>query len=164
MNRPRELVGPAIVIPVVTELLRAGLSDRAIARELHVDAKTTVRRTRTALGIPAARPGKRAAGSVEDLFWFRVQPTHDGHLTWTGHRNRNRLPTVRHGGRNHSAYRIAFRIEHGREPEGHVTPACERDGCVAPACMQDRRIREHATVKQPPQAAGPIAATSKQVL
>jgi len=144
LNTPRELASTAILVPVVTELLRAGLSDRAIARELHVDAKTTVRRTRIALGIPAARPGKRAAGSVEDLFWFRVRPTEGGHLIWTGHRNRDRLPTVRHAGKNYSAYRVAFRIEYGREPEGHVTPACDRASCVAPACMQDRRIREHA--------------------
>lgn len=141
MTSPRQLVGADAI---VTELLRAGLSDRAIARELRVDAKTTVRRARIALGVPTARPGKRAAVSVEDAFWLRVQPTEDGHLNWTGHRNRDRLPTVRHSGRNHSAYRVAFRIEHGHEPEGHVTPACGRPGCVAPACMQDRHLREYA--------------------
>ncbi|UDM00040.1 hypothetical protein [Streptomyces longhuiensis] len=126
----------------VAELLRAGLSDKAIASELGVDAKKTVRRARVALGIAPVPSGKRPASSPEDLFWHRVQPTDDGHLIWTGYRSRVGTLSLRHGGRTHTALRIAFRIKHGREPEGHVTPTCDRDGCVAPAHTQDRRIRE----------------------
>ncbi|WP_432164909.1 hypothetical protein [Streptomyces sp. bgisy031] len=126
----------------VAELLRAGLSDKAIASELGVDAKKTVRRARIALGIAPVPSGKRPAGSPEDLFWRRVQPAEDGHLIWTGSRSSFGTPALRHGGKNLTALRIAFRIKHHREPEGHVTPTCDRDGCVAPAHTQDRRIRE----------------------
>ncbi|MGY0023712.1 hypothetical protein ACVHNB_32680 [Streptomyces sp. YJ-C3] len=126
----------------VAELLRAGLSDRAIARELGVDARLTVAPARTALGIPKARPGKPPAASAEDLFWRRTQPVDDGHILWTGSRDYTGTPSLRHGGRNLSALRIAFRLKHAREPEGHVTPTCDRDGCVAPAHTEDRRIRE----------------------
>ncbi|MFZ3556436.1 MULTISPECIES: hypothetical protein [unclassified Streptomyces] len=130
------------VRPDVAELLRAGLSNRAIARELNVDADTTVRNARTALGIAKARRGKRAASSVEDLFWRRTQPVDDGHILWTGYRDKHcDTALVRHGGKLHTALRVAFRIKHGREPEGHVTLTCDRDGCVAPGHTQDRLIR-----------------------
>ncbi|WP_327671885.1 MULTISPECIES: hypothetical protein [unclassified Streptomyces] len=128
--------------PDVAELLHAGLSNRAIARELGVDADTTVRDARTALGIAKARRGRRAAESVEDLYWLRAQPVDDGHILWTGHRNHDGTALVRHGGKLHTALRVAFRIKHGREPEGHVTPTCDRDGCVAPGHTQDRIIRK----------------------
>ncbi|MEV0525996.1 hypothetical protein AB0I66_21405 [Streptomyces sp. NPDC050439] len=129
----------------VAELLRAGLSDRAIGRELNVDATVTVRATRQALGLPPARPGRKPAATPEDLFWRRTQPVGGGHFIWTGYRTTSRsgsVPTLRHGGRVHTAYRIAFRLKHGREPEGHVTVTCDRDGCVAPGHTEDRRIRE----------------------
>lgn len=127
----------------VAELLRAGHSNNAIARQLNVDAKTTVARTRAALGLPKAKPGYKAATSVEDLFWRRARPLDNGHMEWTGTRT-NGVPTVRHGGRAHTAYRLAFRIAHGREPDGHVRPGCGRDGCVAPACQTDRATRAEA--------------------
>ncbi|MFF8656773.1 hypothetical protein [Streptomyces huasconensis] len=129
----------------IAELLHAGLSDRAIARQLSVDAKRTVRPAREALGLPRSRPGRKPAPTVEDLFWRRTQPVDGGHLLWTGARgaaSQGRCPFLRHGGRVHTAYRIAFRIKHGREPEGRVTPTCDRDGCVAPDHVEDRRIRE----------------------
>lgn len=128
----------------VAELLRAGRSDSSIARELGVDAEKTVRRARVALGLPKARSGKHAAGSVEDLYWLRTKPVDDGHVLWTGYRDKHSgTALVRHDGTLHTALRVAFRIKHHREPEGHVTPTCDRDGCVAPGHTQDRRIRNH---------------------
>ncbi|MGW5130388.1 hypothetical protein [Streptomyces sp. NPDC004135] len=127
--------------PDVAELLRAGYSDRAIARQLNVDVKATVAPARAALGLPAAKPGRKPAATAEDLFWRRAEPTSDGHMEWTGYRNNGGVPTLRHGGRGLSAYRIAYRIAHGREPEGYTRPACGRDGCVAPACQADRVSR-----------------------
>ncbi|MFF9205112.1 hypothetical protein ACF1AE_25490 [Streptomyces sp. NPDC014986] len=124
----------------IAELLHAGHSDRAIARQLHVDAKT-VSAARAALALPKAKSGYKAAATPEDLFWRRVKPLDDGHMEWAGSRNSSGLPSLRHGGRNLSAYRIAYRIATGREPEGHVKPGCGRAGCVAPACQTDRATR-----------------------
>jgi hypothetical protein len=131
--------------PDVAELLRAGHSDRAIARQLNVDPVKTVAPARALLGLPKAKPGRKPAATPEDLFWLRVQPVDDGHILWTGHRQpatEGGCPVFRHGGRLWSAYRVAFKIRHGREPEGKVTPTCDRYGCVAPDHTQDRRIRD----------------------
>jgi hypothetical protein len=125
----------------VAELLHAGYSDTAIARQLGVDRARTVAPARAALGLPKAKSGYKAAATPEDLFWRRVRPLGDGHMEWTGYRNNSGVPTLRHGGRCLSASRIAFRIANGREPEGHTRPNCGRDGCVAPACQADRVSR-----------------------
>ncbi|MFE1192877.1 hypothetical protein ACFW6E_08760 [Streptomyces olivaceoviridis] len=128
--------------PDVAELLRAGLSDRAIARQLHVDRGTVVAPARKALGLPTTAP--RRPRSPEELFWQRAERRDDGHMTWTGARNNHGTPTLTTGGRNgknNTAYRIAFRIAHGRDPEGIAGPACDVQQCVAPACQIDRIIR-----------------------
>ncbi|MGW6910286.1 hypothetical protein [Streptomyces sp. NPDC054940] len=124
----------------VAELLRAGHSDRAIARQLNTGAKT-VAEARAVLRLPKHPSGKRAAASREELFWRRTQATDDGHLKWTGTRS-NGVPTLRYGGRQHTACRIAFTIRYGREPVGQVTRTCDIDGCVHPNCVVDRTIRE----------------------
>jgi hypothetical protein len=128
--------------PDVAELLRAGYSDRAIARQLNVDRQKTVAPARAALGQPHPQP--RAPRSTEDLFWLRVQIRDDGHMTWTGTRNSYGTPVLKVGGRqgvNSTAYQVAFRIANGREPEGTVGPGCGVDHCVAPACQADRVTR-----------------------
>ncbi|MFE1264435.1 hypothetical protein ACFW5X_28395 [Streptomyces albogriseolus] len=128
----------------VAELLRAGYSNTAIARMLGVDRECTVAPARAALGIPKVKPGFKAAGSIEDLFWRRVRPLDDGHMQWDGYRAKNGVPVLRHNGCNQTAHRVAFRIAHQREPEGRVRPGCDRDGCVAPACQTDRITRAEA--------------------
>jgi hypothetical protein len=122
----------------VAELLRAGHSARAIARQLHVDGKS-VRAARDVLGVPVAKPGRKAAATPEELFWSRTHPTDDGHLLWTGGTTGG-VPILRHGGRRTTAYRVSFRIQYGREPEGRVTPTCGRRLCVRH--VEDRVIRE----------------------
>jgi hypothetical protein len=124
----------------VAELLRAGHSNRAIARQLHTDAKD-VAEARKVLGLPKAKPGKKPTGTAEDLFWRRAKLTDDGHMEWTGFRI-NGTPALRHGGKNITAYRIAFKIRHRREPVGNVTGVCGIDGCVHPDCMADRPMRQ----------------------
>lgn len=126
----------------VAELLRAGLSNIAIGRQLNVDPRR-VERVRRALGIPPVRRGFEPAASPEALFWSRTQQAPDGHLIWTGFRSGpNKTPGMRHLGTYYSAYRLAFRIQYGRAPEGHVNSTCRVDGCVAPAHMQDRIVRD----------------------
>ncbi|MER7738860.1 hypothetical protein ABTX34_11135 [Streptomyces sp. NPDC096538] len=128
----------------IVELLKAGHSDAAIARQLGVDRQCTVAPARAALGLPKHKPGPTPAGTPEDLFWKRAKPTDDGHMEWTGYRTRDGVPGLRHGGRIHTACRVAFRIANGRDPEGNVRPGCGRDGCVAPACQTDRLTRAEA--------------------
>jgi hypothetical protein len=123
----------------VAELLRAGYGDRTIARQLAVSIGT-VERARAELAIPAGRPGPKATGSAADLFWRRVQPTPDGHLLWPGYTPRNGA-VIKHGGIRHSVHRTAFRIGHGREPNGRVTTGCDRPGCVHPRHVEDQTMR-----------------------
>ena len=78
--------------PDVAELLKAGYSNAAIARQLNVCAQTTVAPAHTALGIPKAKSGYKPAASAEDLFWRRVKPTDDGHMEWAGYRTGDGVP------------------------------------------------------------------------
>jgi hypothetical protein len=125
----------------VASLLHAGLSDRAIARELHTDARA-VATARQVLGLPRVKSGSKPAASPEDAFRSRTRETDGGHLTWTGHVNNTGTPALRHGGRLLSAYRIAFRIRTGREPVGYARPGCGRPGCVAPDHIDDQPARD----------------------
>lgn len=124
----------------VAELLRAGHSDREVSRALHIDAKT-IAAARTALGIPKARPGRKAASSPQDLFRRRTKAATGGHLTWTGHVTNNGVPMFRWAGRKFTAYRLAFVIRYGRQPVGQVRPGCGFHGCVAPDHVQDQPMR-----------------------
>jgi hypothetical protein len=126
--------------PDVAELLRAGHPDRAIARQLNVDAKR-VAKARTFLGLPKAKRGVKPAATPEDLFWRRVKPTDDGHMQWTGSHTAG-TPSMRHGGVVHTAYRVAFVIANGRDPEGYALPSCGHAHCVKPGHHNDRADRD----------------------
>jgi hypothetical protein len=122
----------------IVELLLAGHSERAIARQ----AGTSTRRVqaiRLELGLPAHKPGPTPAGSHEDLFWRRVQHTDDGHLLLPGATGDIRAG---HEGRKEAAARIAFRIRHQREPVGNVRADCGTPGCVHPEHVADQPMRE----------------------
>jgi len=129
----------------VAEMLRAGHSDTEVARGLHVDRKA-VAKARAALSIPKHPRGPEPAATVEDLFQQRVAPTEGGHMEWTGY-VAHTTPALRHQGRLTSAYRVAFRIANGREPEGYALPSCGRDGCVMPGHHADRADRKRAEAK-----------------
>jgi hypothetical protein len=122
----------------IVELLRAGHSDRAIARQVHV-RNTYVGEIRAQLGLPAHKPGPTPAGSYEDLFWRHAQPTDDGHWIWP---NATANVRIGHEGPKQSARRIAFRIRYGRDPEGQVRPGCGVGRCVHPEHVEDQPMRE----------------------
>lgn len=124
----------------IIKLLHQGLSDRAIGRQLHCDPRV-VSRTRATLGLPQVRCYANPAASAEELFWERVEEVEGGHLRWTGYRG-DGTPRLTWGGRLHTAYRIAFRIRTGREPEGYVLPSCDYPSCVAPRCVADAAERK----------------------
>lgn len=125
----------------VAELLHAGYSNSAIARQLHLCART-VAAARTELGLPKAKSGYKAAATAEDLFWRRTKPTDDGHIEWAGYHSKDGTPGLKHGGRFYTAYRLAFQIANGREPEGYALPNCGRHGCVKPGHHADRAGRQ----------------------
>jgi hypothetical protein len=123
----------------VAELLHAGLSNAAIARQLGMDTRP-IAAARRALRLPNVKPGRRPAAAPIDLFWQHVERLDDGHLKWTGYRN-DGTPAVSTGGRVWSARRIAFQAWHGRNPRGYVLPGCGLDECVAPEHSTDRPMR-----------------------
>ncbi|MFF7880954.1 hypothetical protein ACH40F_08255 [Streptomyces sp. NPDC020794] len=130
------------VRPQVAEMLGDGVPETRIARQLHVSAKT-VAAIRQDLGLPAPRPGRRPQqDTVEDAFLARVTPIEDGHARWGGKTAANGVPVVLHRGSQASAYRVAFRLHYGRNPEGLVKPGCGMPGCVAGWHIEDRVVRE----------------------
>lgn len=121
----------------VAELLRAGYGDRTIARQLGDVTISSVTRARTLLRIPKARGGNKAAASAEDLFWRRIKPVDGGHMEWAGNRSSRGTPVIHWQRTTLSAYRIAYRIRHGHDPQGYGHTACDHEGCVAPEHVAD---------------------------
>jgi hypothetical protein len=124
----------------IEELLRAGYSDKAIERQLHV-SRRRARALRHRLGLPNHKGGPTPAASVEDLFWRRARSTDDGHLMWPSYDPQHGA-AIRHNGRRQSALRVAFRIRYGREPEGRVSSGCGISGCVHPRHVEDAAMRQ----------------------
>ncbi|TFI30102.1 helix-turn-helix domain-containing protein [Streptomyces sp. 4R-3d] len=119
----------------IAELLKAGHTAKAIARQLHVHTRT-ITAVRKTLDLPPTRSGPKPS-DPEALFWRRTQPTDDGHLLWPGASRQ-----LRGGDNKLSVYRVAFRIGHGREPVGNVMTGCGRPRCVLPAHVEDRPMRQ----------------------
>ncbi|CAM5265656.1 Transposase IS30-like HTH domain-containing protein OS=Streptomyces fumanus OX=67302 GN=GCM10018772_04920 PE=4 SV=1 [Streptomyces fumanus] len=61
-------------------------------------------------------------------------------MLWTGCVD-NGIARVCHDGQRIPALRVAFRLHHGRDPEGRLTRTCDQAGCVAGAHCADQRIR-----------------------
>ncbi|MFF2383685.1 hypothetical protein [Streptomyces sp. NPDC058108] len=78
--------------------------------------------------------------AIEDLFRRRTRPAGDGHLNWTGYRNKKGTATLHWNGSNHSALRIAYRIRTGSDPIGYAHATCEHPGCVAPKHAADSAV------------------------
>lgn len=118
--------------------LREGKSNTAIARELRAD-RVRVRRIRAELCIPVFVHTPQPL-TLKQKWEANTRPD-GGHLEWTGWRNSAGVPVVRHRGFQGSAYRVAFRIHHGRVPEGQVRNVCGMPGCVAGGHLADRVMR-----------------------
>jgi hypothetical protein len=89
----------------------------------------------------AARRAKRRPATLKEAFDRHAMPVDGGHVCWTGPTS-HATPTVWSEGAIYSAYRTAFRLHHGREPEGTVTSACDVPLCVAGAHVEDRPMRQ----------------------
>lgn len=140
----------------VAGLLHAGHSDRAIGKLLHTDPKE-VAVVRAALGLPKAKRGKKAAASLEAAFRERCKETTDGHMRWTGYVNNAGTPALRWGGRQWSARRAAYEIQHGHPSIGRTAPGCGQQDCVAPAHIVDLGVPGRAAAYRGPRAAEPVS-------
>ncbi|WP_434593466.1 hypothetical protein [Streptomyces sp. A5-4] len=96
--------------------------------------------TRGALVPVRARPSP--ATSWEDAFAQRTVAVEGGHVHWSGAIGNRGTPVVAWRSQVETAYRLAFRWHHGREPEGNVRPTCGYPCCVAGGHLADRRLRE----------------------
>ncbi len=141
---------------VIAALLRRGdMTESAIAREVGV-SRPTVGNVRKALGLPAPRQGQPPVyASVEDAYRALAVPREDGHVEWTGLRTGGHAPMIKHCRDSVSAYRVAFRLHHGRDPEGLVYPACALKDCVAGAHVEDTPMRHARKRSFPNRAPGP---------
>jgi hypothetical protein len=126
----------------IAELLRAGVPQIQIARQLHV-APLTVQKTRDALGLPAPRRGRRNTYvSLEDAFRQFAEPIDGGHVRWIGYRDKDGTPRVCYRQVPQAAPRVAFVLHNGREPVGKALPTCGMKGCIAGEHLADRPMRE----------------------
>lgn len=132
--------GPRPVEPVsdevIAELLRAGQSQSAVARQLRTSSPR-VGEIRKRLGIPPCRPGT-ASEPIDATFRRRAVATEDGHLVWPT--SDYHIRTVEGGAV--SALRYAFQQAHGRPPVGRVFPGCGTSRCVHPDHVEDQPMRE----------------------
>lgn len=128
------------VRPDIAELLNAGVSHLDIARQLHVSRKT-VAKAHHLLGLPARiRGGGTPYASIEDAFRAHAEPADGGHARWTGCIDGG-VPRVFYRGQRMPALRVAFRLHHGRDPEGRLSRTCRMPGCVAGAHYADQHLR-----------------------
>lgn len=128
---------------ILHELLAVDdVSDLAIARKLECGYQR-VAGIRKRFGLPAYTRGKRPAyGSSKEAFDAQTEPVEGGHLRWTGPREKCGTPVLRWRTLLQTAYRVAFRMQYGREPVGKVFRSCGIPGCVAGLHQEDRPMRE----------------------
>ncbi|MEU5498458.1 hypothetical protein [Streptomyces griseofuscus] len=126
--------------------------DAEIADRLHC-APAFVRRVRKDLGMRpwpvrvelqrrSVKPGDcEVAAEVERRYFELAVVIEDGHRRWRGRFSKDNVPMYSH---KDSAYRVAFRIQHRREPVGQVRVECERARCVEGLHLSDQLMRERA--------------------
>ncbi|MFJ3037765.1 hypothetical protein [Streptomyces tendae] len=127
----------------IVVLLRDGLTDDAIRRQLRVDAKrVAVIRREEGIGR-APRPVRTFA----EKWAANTEPAAGGHVAWTGRRRDGNTPSLVYRDREYSARRAAFIEHYGREPQGLVLPGCGWEPCVRPDHLEDRTIRQTLTTQ-----------------
>lgn len=123
-------------------LAKDDVSNLAVARQLGCDYRR-VAEVRKRAGVPPYVRGRRPIySSWEEAFTAQSEPVEGGHRRWTGTREKGGTPVVRYLSSIETAYRVAFRLHHGREPVGNVTRSCLIQGCVAGEHQMDRPMRE----------------------
>lgn len=133
----------------IIEALKAGKSNTAISRELRAD-KARVRQIRAELGVEPHVHIPQPL-TLEEKWAVNTRPVDGGHLEWTGERRTaSRTPVLRYWPKTYSPAAIAFRMKHGRDPEGQVYADCGMKQCVAPDHVDDvpGRLAKRAALRQ----------------
>lgn len=98
-----------------------------------------VGRVRASLGMaPRPLPSLHAKLSAEDRLDLFSEPIPGGHRRWLGTLSETGLPVIG----KMSVRCIAFRLEHGREPEGRVRVECAQRLCVEGSHLTDQAMRD----------------------
>jgi uncharacterized protein YerC len=131
----------------VVELALAGATNREIEDEAGI-THPTIAAIRRKHGVPKTvrprfAPNRR---TIAAAFTLHTRTDDDGHVHWTGPRN-GRMPALTAENGRHNARHVAFRMHHGRAPDGYVlnTPTCTASGCIAGAHLTDHTIRNPPT-------------------
>lgn len=114
------------------------LSNREIAGRLHVGTRF-VAEVRADLGLP--RFGRHLRVWTREDYERTTVQLRGGHRLWRGRRTANGSPITSRG---ETAYKLAYRLHHGREPVGRVGPVCIRKFCVEGAHLHDQALRDAA--------------------
>ncbi|MEW2393100.1 hypothetical protein AB0933_32540 [Streptomyces venezuelae] len=85
----------------------------------------------------------RPAGprTPEEMLQQLSEEVEDGHVVWRGQAYRG-SPGMRWDKRTLSPARLAFRMHHGRAPQGQVTRSCTVGHCIAGPCLLDQPMRQ----------------------
>lgn len=118
----------------IAGLLRAGMSARAVAQELHA-GYWRVRAVREHLGIPAHPPGP-VAETMAETFRRRTAEDSAGHVVWLG--RDLRMPTSDGGYISPAVW--AFQRKNGRVPVGRVLSWCSVRRCMTH--IEDQVMRD----------------------
>ncbi|WP_030672236.1 hypothetical protein [Streptomyces sp. NRRL B-1347] len=123
---------------VAHHLVNDNASDVELADRLE-STPQFVARVRADLGMAKfPRPLKPQMQPVAEVFAAHTVAVGD-HLQWSGRTTRDGTPVFSN---LETAYRVAFRLEHGQEPQGLVRVACTFPRCVRGAHLTDRVMRE----------------------
>lgn len=129
----------------IVQMLRDGHRDADIRRAFNLGTRI-LPVIRAELGLPPS-PGVKTT-PADKLAKFSTEPDEDGHVMWTGRRDKGGQPEIRQADRPVSASRVAFELRTGRAPVGHVRPECGMTGCVAPDHMSDEHERRTVRMLQ----------------
>lgn len=144
----------------IAQMLHSGATYAEIREHLGIRSNTTIARVRQQHRIPVHRDPVPMR-TPEESYALYAEAAGNGHARWTGPWA-GRMPQICHPGRDgrkESALRVAFRMRHNREPDGHVKPGCGKPWCVASGHLTDRTIRDtahHHDQPQPAPAPDPI--------
>ncbi|MFI2434738.1 hypothetical protein [Streptomyces sp. NPDC018693] len=127
---------------IARRLKEGPISNGEASRLLHV-RKRAVAEVRADLGIPPFFVRRGAEWTRDDFEELSVE-LRGGHRRWRGRHSGQGVPMA---GKDVTAYRLSFRLHHGREPVGKVTGTCRLNRCVAGGHLADSVLRSAPAVE-----------------